>query len=119
MARKRKQNAVALTEEQKKAKAEAKEALKHCKCGKLKDFEPIVWRVESVPEQRLRDKLAHDENIERTGSWHDPKAKCFVIEYPKCHEIVTRTFTYEDVCARYGWKSFKISKDGQTITPKW
>lgn len=122
MKRVRKQKAQ-LTEaelKEKELKKLNREAIKNCKCYKAKDAKPNSWRIESMPAQRLVDKLTRDHNVNVCRAWLDPKAKSVsAIHAINAYDTREVTFSYEDICEWYGWKRFSLSKDLQTISPEW
>lgn len=84
----------------------------------LKDAKPIVWNVESVPEQRLRDKMA------KTRCWvvneshlnaAEEKFEYDVLEGPTA--IVKKTITFAEACKDFGWDSIELTPNMQTIIP--
>ena len=123
MARKQKAQ---LTEEELKAKkltAETRAALAKCKIGKAEDFEPIVWRVETLSEQRLRDKLQRNHSFETMSSWNDKENKRFgfeIVENSAENGHTTVYISYAEACKEFGWKSFKFEGfQDMTVRPTW
>lgn len=113
-----------MTEEEKKAKQKAAEdraALARCKCGKSEDFEPIVWRVETVPEARVRDRFQHNRCFNTLKSGMNKESKTFWFDIVCAgipdHKIVT--FTFDEICKEFGWKKFDLELNDQTIRPTW
>lgn len=122
MVRKARKQKAQLTDEelkQKKIEAETRAALESCRCGKAKDFEPNTFRVKEIPEQRLRDKLGHDLALNIMSSWTDEKQKTVNLRFVVSDTPYVKTMTFAEVCEHFGWKSFKLSPNKQTVIPKW
>lgn len=86
---------------------------------KAKDAKPIVWNVKSVPEQRLRDKLAKNRLWTVNESRLNLDGKKFefsIVDGP--NSVAKREITFEDACKDFGWKSFTLTENKQTIIPE-
>ena len=102
------------------SKGEIAKILSTCKCGKAEDFDPIVWRVETVPEAMVRDKFGRDNNLQVTRSSVDLDGKKFIYEHVvKVDEFAVREVPFEEVCKHFGWKEMKFEMNAQTIRPVW
>lgn len=102
------------------SKAERARILSTCKCGKAEDFDPIVWRIETIPEARVRDKFARDNNLLVTSSSLDIEKKQFVYEHVvKVDQFDTRVVPFDEVCKHFGWKEMKFEMNNQTVRPVW
>ena len=88
-------------------------------CRKLdpKTMPPVVWNVKSTPEQYLRNKMARTRNWSVISSKMDYKNKKFMYEIVKGHDIVPVEITFEEACKDFGWKSFTLTENMQTIIP--
>lgn len=80
---------------------------------------PIIFRVKSIPEQRLRDKIAHDKGFLVGKSVLDRKNERFVFEVVQGIDLVPKYVTFEETCKMFGWKSFSFKMNGQTVVPVW
>ena len=80
---------------------------------------PIIWRVKTIPEQRLRDKLARDMVLEISRSKLDVENKKFIFYVVKNIDAVPLEVTFKEAAARYGWKSFKLEMNNTVIVPEW
>lgn len=80
---------------------------------------PIIWRVDSVPEQRLRDKIAHDKCLEIGGSYTDFENHKFVFSTIRNIDFIPLEVTFKEAAAMYGWKSFSFTMNNQTVVPVW
>lgn len=92
------------------------------KIGKIDEFEPVVWKVNSIPEAYVRDKFQRNRNFDTMSSFIDRDKQEFVFDVftngNPDHEI--RHFSYDDICKEFGWKSFTFDKDNnETIHPIW
>jgi len=102
------------------SKEEVKAILKNCKVGKKGDFEPNVWRIETLPTALLVDKFARSNAITVCKSGLDADAKkVWYEQYVNVHETKMVDFTFEQVAAEFGWKEIKLSEDQQTVYPTW
>ena len=80
---------------------------------------PIIFRVESFPEQRLRDKIAHDKALTIGKSYIDMEHERFVFDVVHGIEFVTQFVTFKEACQMFGWKSFSFTENKQTVIPVW
>ncbi len=80
---------------------------------------PIIWRIKTIPEQRLRDKLARDMVLEISRSKLDVENKKFIFYVVKNIDAVPFEVTFKEAAARYGWKSFKLEMNNTVIVPEW
>ena len=80
---------------------------------------PIIWRVDSVPEQRLRDKIGRDMAWEVAKSSVDFEREVFSFEIVRNIDMEKTSVTFAEAAKMYGWKTFKVEMNGQTIVPVW
>ena len=77
-----------------------------------------TWHTNGWSDQEVRDKIGKNNGWAVCKSWTDAanKKMCYeVMINAKQSEV--RTVGFDEVCKDLGWKSFKISKDGQMIFP--
>lgn len=93
---------------------------KNCKVYKKGEaIPPIIWRVKSLPEQHLRDKIARDKCLDIGSSYTDFKNKKFVFSVIKNIDFIDLDVTFEEAAAMYGWKKFTFTMNNQTVIPEW
>ena len=120
MRRKRKAAAEPVeTDETKEVKTKPEKLPKGVKVLNPKTMRPIIFRVKSIPEQRLRDKIAHDKCFLVGDSTIDRKNERFVFEVVQGIELVPKYVTFKEACEMFGWKSFSFEMGGQTVVPVW
>lgn len=84
---------------------------------------PLVWNAETIPEAYVRDKFQKNMNFATMNSWLDipNKRVGYEVFLPGAcspdHE--TRYFSFDDICKEFGWKSFELINNNETIKPKW
>lgn len=118
MRRKRKAAAAEVVENEEKTVKEEK-LPKGVKKLNPKTMLPIIFRVKSIPEQRLRDKIAHDRGLIVGKSYLDTEHERFVFEVVKGIELVPQIVTFKEACQMFGWKSFSFTENKQTVIPVW
>lgn len=84
---------------------------------KAKDLKPVTWNVESVPEQRLRDKMAKNRMWVVNQSSIDLENKKFDYDVIEGPNAVKKTITFDEACHDFGWDSFTLTENKQTIIP--
>lgn len=82
-----------------------------------KTMPPVVWNVPSTPEQYLRNKMARTRNWSVISSKMDYPNKKFLYKIVKGPEVVPAEITFEEACKDFGWKSFTLTENMQTIIP--
>ena len=99
------------------------ESANKCKVGKLSDFDPIVWKVETVPEAYVRNKYERDNNLPVLYSKNDVQNKKFIYEIGINNGTSSKTIEvpYSEIAEHFGWKSFDYLEGSyqQTIVPEW
>ena len=77
-----------------------------------------VWHKNGYSAQEVRNKIGKNNSWAVCNSWTDADNKQFCFEVmvnAKTSEV--RTVSFKNVCKDYGWKSFKLSDDGQMVFP--
>jgi hypothetical protein len=86
-------------------------------------FPPIVWNDETIPEARVRDKYQQNKNFLTMKSRFDiPNKRLEIINYIPggCDpDYETIYVTFDEICKEFGWKSFELINNDETIKPKW
>lgn len=80
---------------------------------------PIIYRVKSIPEQRLRDKIGRDKAWMVGKSYLDREHERFVFMVVQGIELVPKIVTFKEACAMFGWKSFSFEMSYETVIPVW
>jgi hypothetical protein len=84
---------------------------------------PIVWNVETVPEAYVRDKYQKNYNFATMNSWLDipNKRVGYEVMLPGSCDPDHKTIyvTFDEICKEFGWKSFELINNDETIKPKW
>ena len=80
---------------------------------------PIIWRVKTIPEQRLRDKMARDLALDIIGSRTDIENKKFIFDKIQNIDTVPVEITFKQAAEMYGWKSFTFDMNNQIVVPVW
>ena len=88
---------------------------------KKPELEPIVWRVKTIPEARVRDKFQRDMcfNTLKCGTDYDKKIMWFDIACGGVPDHKVVEYTFEQVQEHFGWKGWSFELNGQTIIPEW
>lgn len=88
-----------------------------------KQFPPIVWNDETIPEAHVRDKYQRNKNFLTMKSRFDiPNKRVEFRNYipggcdPDYEDIYV---SFDDICKEFGWKSFEFINNNETIKPKW
>lgn len=78
----------------------------------------IPWNLDSMPTQRMADKLGHDHAWQVMGFNWDMKNRRFLFEVmTNSDSSEIREISYKDAAAHFGWKDLKFSEDGQIAYP--
>lgn len=91
-----------------------------CICGKVGDpkFERIVHNVKSMPIDHVKQKVAKNHCLLTCKSWFDFKNKILYIDHMvNANTSKITSFTFKEIADEFGWKSFKISENEQTVYP--
>lgn len=107
-------------DDEKARQAADRAALKSCKIYTLAECPPNPWRIESLPVQRLIDKMARDNTLDVCTMSFDEKTKsAHYVVAVNAHDTKEVNYTYEDLCKNFGWDSFSLTRNKQTIKPHW
>lgn len=88
--------------------------------GKAKDFKPIVFRVNSIPADQIKQKFARNRCLQVCKSWFDFENRTLNFEHMKnADESIIKTYSFAEVAEDFGWIGFSFENNFQTIIPKW